>query len=68
MIDTLAYAKHLEDNGVDRRAAEAHAQGLLRFIMPDIATKADLDALALKLVLANLTITGFALALAKFLF
>ena len=42
MIDTLAYAKHLEENGFDRRQAEALAQATNRYIVPDLATKQDL--------------------------
>jgi hypothetical protein len=42
-IDTLAYAKALEAAGVDRQAAEAHAEALLKHVLPDLAIKADLD-------------------------
>jgi hypothetical protein len=42
-IDTLAYAKELEAAGVARQAAEAHAIALTRHVLPDLATKADLD-------------------------
>jgi hypothetical protein len=42
MIDTLAYAKHLEENGFDRRQAEALAQATNRYIVPDLVTKQDL--------------------------
>ena len=41
-IDTLAYSKHLEEAGVDRRAAEAQAEALTRYVIPDLVTKADL--------------------------
>jgi hypothetical protein len=37
-IDTLAYAKHLEQAGVERRQAEALAEALNRFVFPDLAT------------------------------
>lgn len=43
-IDTLAYAKSLEAAGVDRRAAEAHAEALTHHVFPDLVTKADLAA------------------------
>src|SRR6266545_374259 len=43
MIDTLAYAKHLEENGFERRQAEALAQPTNRYIVPDLATKQDLQ-------------------------
>jgi hypothetical protein len=42
-IDTLAYAKELEAAGVARLAAEAHAQALIRHLLPDLATTADLE-------------------------
>ena len=44
MIDTLAYAKHLEENGFDRRQAEALAEATNQYIVPDLATKQDLQA------------------------
>jgi hypothetical protein len=40
-FDTLAYAKHLEQAGVDRRQAEAMNQ----YLRPDLATKIHIDAL-----------------------
>jgi hypothetical protein len=42
-IDTLAYAKELEAAGVERRAAEAHAEALTKHVLPDLATKPDLE-------------------------
>jgi hypothetical protein len=42
-VDTLAYVKDLEANGVDRRQAEAHATAMSKHIMPELATKADID-------------------------
>lgn len=42
-IDTLAFAKHLEAAGVQREAAEAHAEALIHYVLPDIATKPDLE-------------------------
>ncbi len=44
-IDTLAYAKSLEAAGVDRRAAEAHAEALTHHVLPDVATKGDIEQL-----------------------
>src|SRR5258708_39691040 len=43
-IDTLAYVKSLEAAGVDRRAAEAHAEALTQHIFPELATKDDIKA------------------------
>ena len=42
-VDTLAYAKALEAAGVAREAAEAHAEARVHHVLPDFATKADLD-------------------------
>lgn len=40
----MAYVKSLEAAGVDRRAAEAHAEALTHHIFPDLATKDDITA------------------------
>lgn len=42
-IDTLAYSKALEAAGVDRNAAEAQAEALSSYVLPQLVTKADLD-------------------------
>ncbi|HEX3885458.1 MAG TPA: hypothetical protein VHW66_22585 [Stellaceae bacterium] len=42
-IDTLAYSKTLEEAGLDRKAAEAHAEALTQHIVPHLLTKTDLD-------------------------
>jgi hypothetical protein len=44
-FDTLAYAKHLEPAGVDRRQAEAHTEAMNQYLRPALATKAEFDAL-----------------------
>ena len=44
-FDTLGYAKHLEQAGVERRQAEAHAEAMNQYLRPELATKADLAAL-----------------------
>jgi hypothetical protein len=41
-FDTLGYTKHLEDAGVPRGQAEAHATAAREFIMAELVTKADL--------------------------
>jgi hypothetical protein len=48
-IDTLAYSKHLEAAGVNRQAAEAQAEALTKYVLPDLVTKADLAATKLEL-------------------
>jgi hypothetical protein len=44
-FDSLGYAKRLRDRGVPNDQAEAHAEAARDFIMPEIATKADVLAL-----------------------
>ena len=75
-IDTLAFVKHLESAGIDRKTAEAHAEAMAQHVFIQLATKADLEKvsldltkamsdLALRLVLANVLIAGLAIAIAK---
>ena len=61
-IDTLAYSKHLEAAGVQREAAEAHAEALTRHVLPDLATKDDLDR-RLEMLKHDLTVRMFGLML-----
>ena len=49
-IDTLAYSKHLEAAGIDRRVAEAHAEALTKYALPDLVAKTDLAAAKVDLV------------------
>ncbi|HEX2150718.1 MAG TPA: hypothetical protein VHG31_01815 [Stellaceae bacterium] len=51
-LDTLAYAKHLQDAGVERRQAEAHAEAINHDRLPDLATKADLAATEQRIIAA----------------
>ena len=44
-FDTLGYAKRLRDAGVSQGQAEAHAEAAREFVMGDLATKADLQAM-----------------------
>ena len=44
-FDSLGYAKRLRDRGVPQDQAEAHAEAARDFIMPEIATKADVLAI-----------------------
>jgi hypothetical protein len=41
-IDTLGFAKYLEDHGIHRADAEAFAEATNQFLFPQIATKDDL--------------------------
>ena len=43
-IDTLSCSKHLEAAGIGRQAAEAQAEALTKYVLPDLMTKADLAA------------------------
>jgi hypothetical protein len=45
-FDTLAYSKRLRDKGIPQEQAEAHAEAIREFVMADLATKADLQALS----------------------
>jgi len=62
-IDTLAYTKHLEAAGTPRPEAEAQAEALTRHVLPDLATKTDLEQ-GLERLKHDLTIrlVGFMLA------
>jgi hypothetical protein len=44
-IDTLGYVKRLEAAGFKREQAEAHAEALRDEVVPQLATKLDLDRL-----------------------
>ncbi|NEI70996.1 hypothetical protein GR212_15565 [Rhizobium lusitanum] len=66
-FDTLGYAKRLETAGISRKHAEAHAEAAKDFIMPELATKADIaelkhiierQSLALTVRLGGLIIIG----------
>ena len=69
-IDTLSYVKRLEGAGVDRKVAEAQAEALRDDVVPQLATRADLDRLgdrleaviwkhSLAIVLGVLAVGGF---------
>ena len=44
-FDSLGYAKHLREAGVPQDQAEAHAEAARQFIMAELVTRYDLDAL-----------------------
>ena len=44
-FDTLGYAKRLRNAGISQGQAEAHAEAAREFVMGDLATKADLQAI-----------------------
>ncbi|MBO6755734.1 MAG: hypothetical protein JJ902_05375 [Roseibium sp.] len=54
-FDTLAYAKTLQEKGVPREQAEAHADAARSFIMADLVTKEDLR-IALEIQTNKLTL------------
>jgi hypothetical protein len=43
-FDTLGYAKRLRDAGISQGQAEAHAEAAREFVMGELVTKADLQA------------------------
>ena len=44
-IDTLGFSKYLEEHGVTRAQAEAHAEAANLFLFPQLATSADVAQL-----------------------
>jgi hypothetical protein len=44
-FDTLGYAKRLRDAGVSQLQAEAHAETAREFVMAELVTKTDIQAL-----------------------
>ena len=54
-FDTLGYSKHLQDAGVARGQADAHAEAARNFVMNELVTKTDM-ALALDNLTYRLTI------------
>lgn len=78
MINTLEYVKTLEAAGVDRTVAEAHAASVVKHVIPDLASKADIQGIEARLTKleADLTLrmvaiggvyTGLIVALLKLL-
>jgi hypothetical protein len=45
-FDTLFFARFLRDRGVSQEHAEAHAEAARQFIMAELVTKTDLQAVA----------------------
>jgi hypothetical protein len=41
-FDTLGFSKHLQDAGVGRPEADAHAEAAQKYIMNELVTKSDL--------------------------
>lgn len=41
-LDTLGYSRHLEKAGVTRKQADAHAEAVRDFMLPDLVSKSDL--------------------------
>jgi hypothetical protein len=68
-LDTLAYVEHLTAAGVDAKQAKAHAKAMVDHILPQAATRADLDAaihtLTLRMYGAVLAAAGLVLAILK---
>jgi hypothetical protein len=57
-IDTLGYSEYLEQHGVPRDQARAHAAAANQFLFPQLATKADLVELKSELTMRVLAIVG----------
>lgn len=43
-FDTLGYSKRLRENGVESKQADAHAEAVRDYVMPELVTKSDLKA------------------------
>ena len=65
-MDTLAYTKALEAAGIQSDHAEARAMALWDNMLPQLATKADLDSLLVKITLIVAAINGVLFALLRF--
>ena len=52
-IDTLAYVEELEGAGIDRATASAHAKAMTHRILPQLATRADIDRLEREIKTGN---------------
>jgi hypothetical protein len=58
MINTLKYARKLEEAGFSRQQAEANIQIIAEIVEDDVATKQDLKELEYRLVVRISTIVG----------
>jgi hypothetical protein len=58
-----AYSKHLQDAGIPRPQAEAHAEATRDFVMQELATKADLDKLKSELTVRLGSMIGAGVAI-----
>jgi hypothetical protein len=56
-IDTLGYVKRLREAGIADKQAEAHAEAIRDFVMPELATKADIVRLEHQIERQTLTLT-----------
>jgi len=52
-FDTLGYAKRLRDAGISQGQPEAHAEAAREFVMGELVTKVDLQAVKADLQAAN---------------
>lgn len=58
MFNTLTFVRRLENAGVSRQQAEAHAEALADLVETDLATKKDLKELEYRLVIRISAIVG----------
>lgn len=64
MINTLKYAKELEEAGFSRKQAEANIQIIAEIVEGDVATKQDLKELEYRLVVRISAVVGAMITLA----
>lgn len=58
MFNAIAYSKKLQDAGVTRQQADAHAESLLEIVESELATKSNLKELESRLTLKICGIIG----------
>ncbi len=64
MINTLSYAKKLEEAGFSRKQAEANIQIIAEIVEGDVATKQDIKELEYRLVIKLSAIVGAMITIA----
>ena len=57
IFDSLGYVRRLQEGGVERTQAEAHADAARDFILGGVATKGDIERLETKLELLEQRLT-----------
>lgn len=64
-VDTLKFRNALVDGELNEKQATAIVHGLTEYVLPDLATKADIERLFNRLLMAMLVVAGLAVGIAK---